>query len=264
MGSNLTTESDKSGSLDRSDDPEKSRKPIIYTNKPNMQLTCLKKCIICKKDHIGFTEEKYCVITGYTGRCLNCAVSMGETYDQLSTKITKRTMCFYCEKVTNCHIRRRIELLIENYGVCPSCFNNYSHKDGHIICTKTRNNKCDICKVNSSNKDNVQYTEAVEKNYCMLCFIKAGLTKKQLRRNVHCEESNKLDVLIKYYDKDRTDIPKQCFSVDYDEWQHNNISCRDENCSHTACDECLRKHRLLVNMKVYTNRVDMCSKCWLE
>ena len=206
-------------------------------------------CNVCNNKYNIEGKNENFIIYGFAGSCRTCDIKVGGSHDQtLEKDYSIMTKCFCCKRLIDC----KRHLLVRDINICNSCLLHYSSDKEQKVCFKSPNKICDVCKKHNIVKGACVYTEAIEMEYCLFCLIKHGATRKQLI-TTSCftmDYPDNLNPLI-------CTKPILTAGAKYDEW-----SCFDDTCLHVACNNCKEKHRFLCKMKIYQNRIDMCSTCW--
>ena len=210
-------------------------------------------CRICRNTYMVDNIKKHKIAYKFVGVCQTCDIKNGTTYEStLNTKYSNKTRCEDCSRITDCCAYTEFK----STYICSSCVTMYLSDNNPKICLKGADKQCSVCKNHESIKDKCFYTEPTQKEFCLRCLIKKGMTKKQLIAS----NPEKIDSM--YFDPLELDEKYAISGVKYDEWKC--IDPSSGKCNHPKCSNCRGKHRFLCRMTVYENRVDMCSECWIN
>jgi len=221
------------------------------------------ECNICKELHPSDKLTKYFILTRNNALCEVCGITQHLfNYEMLSNtstdssgkEIYKTIQCEYCQATRKC----RAAVTGCELKICFSCYSHYMSDNETILCMKEQKNSCkmkDCGRYLKGNKGKVHYVDPNDRYVCLKCFVLHGGTNKQINKAIDETQSTKDSNFIILQATSTND--KSVFTKYHTHW-----SCVKYNCKHPSCIYCQGKHLFLCKVKIYDDRVDMCSDCW--
>lgn len=154
-------------------------------------------------------------------------------------------------------------LFYDDLNICDACHSHYTSDNDIPICLAKGTYYCGMktCKSNNPLADVGKFhlIKLNEHYICMKCFVKHGGTRKQINRAI--EENNLIENAMtdgRNYDILYINNYALNFNRLDDKWL-----CTDKMCNHPQCISCKNKHLFLLRVKLYEDKINMCSNCWM-